>query len=79
MTEASLKARSTRRLPAVDIAAVAPFAALLALLVLGAAVNPSFLSVENLTNVLTRSAFIARCDGGLRGEPHDPVHERGVG
>ena len=59
MTEASLKARSPRRLPAVDIAAVAPFAALLALLVLGAAVNPSFLSVENLTNVLTRSAFIA--------------------
>ena len=59
MTEASLKAGSARRLPAVDVAAVAPFAALLALLVLGAAVNPSFLSVENLTNVLTRSAFIA--------------------
>ena len=59
MTEASLKAGSPRRLPALDVAAVAPFAALLALLVLGAAVNPSFLSVENLTNVLTRSAFIA--------------------
>ena len=59
MTEASLKVGSPRRLPAVDVAAVAPFAALLALLVLGAAVNPSFLSVENLTNVLTRSAFIA--------------------
>ena len=60
MAEASLDARRTerRRLP-LDLAAVAPFAALLALLVLGAAVNPSFLSAENLLNVLTRSAFVA--------------------
>ena len=60
MAEASLDARRTerRRLP-LDLAAAAPFAALLALLVLGAAVNPSFLSAENLLNVLTRSAFVA--------------------
>ena len=43
----------------VDVAAVAPFAALACLIVLGALVNPSFLSLENLANVLTRSAFIA--------------------
>ena len=43
----------------IDIAAIAPFVALAALLVLGTIVNDSFLSVGNLTNVLTRSAFIA--------------------
>ena len=59
MTPTSLGARPSRRFPALDLAAVAPFAALLALLVLGAAVNPSFLSAENLLNVVTRSAFIA--------------------
>ena len=60
MAEANLDARRTaRRRIQLDVAAVAPFAALLALLVLGAAVNPSFLSVENLLNVLTRSAFVA--------------------
>ena len=60
MAEASLEARpAPRRRLAVDVAAVAPFAALLALFVLGAAVNPNFLSAENLVNVLTRSAFVA--------------------
>ena len=60
MAEASLEARpAARRRVAFDMAAVAPFAALLALLVLGAAVNPNFLSAENLLNVLTRSAFVA--------------------
>ena len=60
MTPASLDARpAPRRLPRPDIAAVAPFAALAGLLVLGALVNPSFLSVDNLLNVLTRSAFVA--------------------
>ncbi|KQT44620.1 ABC transporter permease [Aureimonas sp. Leaf454] len=43
----------------IDLRAVAPFAALAALLVLGALVNPSFLGIDNLTNVVTRSAFIA--------------------
>jgi len=59
VTPTSLGARPSRRFPALDLAAVAPFAALLALLVFGAAVNPSFLSAENLLNVVTRSAFIA--------------------
>jgi ribose transport system permease protein len=42
-----------------DLGAVAPFAALAALLILGAMVSPRFISVDNLANVLTRSAFIA--------------------
>jgi ribose transport system permease protein len=43
----------------VDLRAVAPFVALVLLLILGAFANPNFLSVDNLLNVLTRSAFIA--------------------
>ena len=39
--------------------AVAPFVALVLLLVLGAFASPNFLSIDNLLNVLTRSAFIA--------------------
>jgi ribose transport system permease protein len=42
-----------------DMAAVAPFIALALLLVLGYFANPNFISVANLTNVITRSAFIA--------------------
>lgn len=43
----------------VDLTAVAPFVALALLLVLGAFANPNFFSVDNLLNVITRSAFIA--------------------
>ena len=43
----------------VDLTAVAPFVALALLLVLGAFANPNFFSVDNLLNVVTRSAFIA--------------------
>ena len=43
----------------IDLRAVAPFAALAALLVFGALLNPNFLGIDNLTNVITRSAFIA--------------------
>lgn len=43
----------------VDLRAVAPFAALLLLLVVGALVNPNFIGITNLANVATRSAFIA--------------------
>jgi ribose transport system permease protein len=53
----NLKAR--RSLKDVDLRAVAPFVALALLLVLGAFANPSFISVGNLLNVITRSAFIA--------------------
>ena len=42
-----------------DMRALSPFLALAALLVLGTVLNPDFLSVSNLTNVITRSAFIA--------------------
>lgn len=60
MTQASLDTTAApRRLPAIDWVATAPFAALACLLVFGAFVNPSFLSLDNLANVLTRSAFIA--------------------
>lgn len=43
----------------IDLRAVAPFVALAALLVFGALLNPNFLGIDNLTNVITRSAFIA--------------------
>lgn len=43
----------------VDLRAVAPFVALALLLVLGAFANPNFLGIDNLLNVITRSAFIA--------------------
>ena len=42
-----------------DFTRIAPFVALAALIGLGASVNPRFISLDNLTNVLTRSAFIA--------------------
>src|SRR5690606_7198998 len=40
------------------LTALGPSIALIALIILGAAINPTFLSVANLTNVLTRTAFI---------------------
>lgn len=43
----------------IDLRAVAPFVALAILLVLGSLANPNFISIDNLLNVLTRSAFIA--------------------
>ncbi len=43
----------------VDLRAVAPFAALILLLIVGALVNPNFIGMTNLTNVATRCAFIA--------------------
>ncbi len=42
-----------------DMRALSPFIALVALIILGTLLNPDFLSVSNLTNVVTRSAFIA--------------------
>jgi ribose transport system permease protein len=53
------KSAARRSLGDIDLRAVAPFVALAFLLVLGALVNPNFLGVDNLLNVLTRSAFIA--------------------
>lgn len=48
-----------RKLADIDKTAVAPFLALAALFVLGALVNPSFIGIDNILNVLTRSSFIA--------------------
>ncbi|MFB8342100.1 ABC transporter permease [Brucella cytisi] len=42
-----------------DLRAIAPFIALALLLVLGTIANPNFISIDNLLNVATRSAFIA--------------------
>ena len=42
-----------------DLRAVAPFVALALLLVLGTIANPNFIGIDNLLNVVTRSAFIA--------------------
>lgn len=42
----------------VRIGSIGPLLALIFLIVLGALINPTFLSVANLTNVLTRTAFI---------------------
>ena len=56
---AAEKPRSRASWRNVDLTAVAPFVALALLLVLGAFANPNFFSVDNLLNVLTRSAFIA--------------------
>ncbi|SDP82693.1 ABC transporter permease [Phyllobacterium sp. OV277] len=48
-----------RKLADIDMTAVAPFLALAVLFILGALVNPSFIGVDNILNVLTRSSFIA--------------------
>ncbi|WP_137156002.1 ABC transporter permease [Rhizobium sp. FKL33] len=52
-------ARKTRSWRNIDMRAVAPFAALALLLIVGALVNPNFIGLNNLANVATRSAFIA--------------------
>ncbi|HEY8564583.1 MAG TPA: ABC transporter permease [Beijerinckiaceae bacterium] len=59
MTDTALPARASRRLPAIDLKALSPFIALAALILLGALVSDRFLTVDNLVNVATRSAFIA--------------------
>ncbi|WP_210403963.1 ABC transporter permease [Pararhodobacter marinus] len=49
-------ARPARRLPPMTV--IGPVVALIALIVIGAMLNPNFLGYANLTNVLSRSAFI---------------------
>jgi ribose transport system permease protein len=53
------QAEPKRRWQDIDLRAVAPFVALALLLLLGMLVNPNFIGLNNLTNVATRSAFIA--------------------
>jgi ribose transport system permease protein len=57
--ESSEKESRRRSWRDIDLRAVAPFAALALLLVVGALVNPNFIGITNLANVATRSAFIA--------------------
>src|SRR3712207_6218449 len=59
MTDTAAPARPERRRYSLDMRALAPFIALAVLMVVGALVNPDFLSPANLLNVVTRSAFIA--------------------
>jgi ribose transport system permease protein len=61
MSDAVKPAAASGRKPLrdIDLRAVAPFAALVVLMIFGALVNPNFLALDNLTNVITRSAFIA--------------------
>ena len=54
---AKTSAESKRRF-ALDLRSLGPFIALALLMFLGTAINPTFISSANLTNVLTRSAFI---------------------
>lgn len=58
-TDATTPASAPSPRREIDLRAVAPFVALAALLVFGALVNPNFLGIDNLSNVVTRSAFIA--------------------
>lgn len=57
--EGSQEAIRRRNWRDIDLRAVAPFVALALLLLVGALVNPNFISINNLANVATRSAFIA--------------------
>ncbi|WP_320195435.1 ABC transporter permease [Agrobacterium rosae] len=59
VSEDSKEKRAGRSLRDIDLRAVAPFVALFLLLIVGAMVNPNFISINNLANVATRSAFIA--------------------
>ena len=44
--------------PKVSMSVIGPIAALIVLIVMGALMNPNFLGVDNISNVLSRSAFI---------------------
>jgi ribose transport system permease protein len=59
MTETALPKSARGSRMSLDMRTLSPFIALAALVVLGAVVNPDFLSASNLLNVVTRSAFIA--------------------
>jgi ribose transport system permease protein len=59
MTDTVAAARPAGRSLRLDMRALSPFIALAILIVVGALVNPDFLTASNLLNVVTRSAFIA--------------------
>jgi ribose transport system permease protein len=59
MSDTTLRLTLGQRALTLDKRALAPFAALAGLMLFGALITPDFLSLSNLTNVVTRSAFIA--------------------
>jgi ribose transport system permease protein len=59
MTETVLRPAAPARRFRIDMRALSPFLALLVLVIAGTLINPDFLSVSNLMNVVTRCAFIA--------------------
>ncbi len=59
MTETTIKEKPAFSIRRPDLATVAPFAALLVLIIVGVFVNANFFSTNNLINVATRSAFTA--------------------
>ncbi|WP_262272369.1 MULTISPECIES: ABC transporter permease [Microvirga] len=59
MTETVLRSSAEKRRFTIDMRALSPFIALVALIIAGALINPDFLTASNLLNVVTRSAFIA--------------------
>ncbi len=59
MTETVLRRGAERRKSTIDLRALSPFIALVALAIAGALINPDFLTASNILNVVTRSAFIA--------------------
>ncbi|RJL05092.1 ABC transporter permease [Paracoccus aestuarii] len=58
MSSSSMARSAPTRRPKVNLAVIAPIVALIALILIGMALNPNFLSYANITNVLARSAFI---------------------
>ncbi len=58
MTEAAINTFGRLNLRRYNLHVLGPLLALVALIVLGAMLNPNFLSYGNVTNVLARSAFI---------------------
>src|ERR1044072_3609171 len=59
MTDTTIKAKPELARRRIDMAAIAPFAALAVLIIVGVFVNANFFSTNNLINVATRSAFTA--------------------
>ena len=58
MTAPAETATRPRRLPAINLHVLGPIIALVALVIIGALINPTVLGAGNITNVLARSAFI---------------------
>lgn len=69
MTETAMTSSWKSRIPAFDLKTAGPAIALLILCVIGFLLNPAFLSEGNITNLLTRSAFI-----GIIAEGGDLCH-----